>query len=84
MWLLVDPITRAIASASTKFPNRWKRRKKKFVKFSRGNCDGGNVSYKKDTATSVKAFSSSANVALLPDMFFTAILPNCSDFQHFV
>jgi hypothetical protein len=36
MWLLVDRITRAIASASTKFPNRWKRRKKKFVKFSRG------------------------------------------------
>lgn len=60
MWLLVDPITRAIASASTKFPNRWKRRKKEFLKFSRGNCDGSNVSYEKGTATSVKAFSLTA------------------------
>jgi hypothetical protein len=45
MWLLVDPITRAIASASAKFPNRWKRRKKEFLKFSRGNCDGSKEGY---------------------------------------
>jgi hypothetical protein len=82
MWFLVDPITRAIASASTKFPNRWKRRKKDFLNFSRGNCDGSNVSYKKVTATSVKAFSLTANVALLPDLFLQVVLPNCSDLQQ--
>lgn len=82
MWLLVDPITRAIASASTKFPNRWKRRKKEFLKFSRENCDGRNVSYKKGTANSVKAFSLTANVALLPDLFLQVVLPKCSDLQQ--
>jgi hypothetical protein len=70
MWLLVDPITRTIASTSTKFPNRWKRRKKEFLKFSRGNCDGSNVSYKKGTAISVKAFYLTANVGLRPDLFY--------------
>ena len=82
MWLLVDRITRAIASASTKFPNRWKRRKKEFLKFSRGNCDRSYVSYKKGTATSVKAFSLTANVALLLDLFLQVVLPNCSDLQQ--
>lgn len=82
MWLLVDRITRAIASASTKFPNRWKRRKKEFLKFSRGNCDGSNVSYKQGKATSVKAFSLTANVAVLPDLFLQVVLPKRSDLQQ--